>query len=130
MPREADFHYTVRGSWPFPLDMLRRDGSKAATPEDEAIIERLTKDHAEDRDAIRNAVTVNLVIPNANRHMRPLTARWQSWGWDVPDDEEHRAIMAERAKRDRMRKLYASAMAKLTQEEREAFDWFRPSPHH
>jgi hypothetical protein len=130
MARTTDFHYTVRGSWPFPLDMLRRDCSRAASPEDQAIIDRLSKDYAEDRDAIRNAATVNLVIPDADRHMRPLTARWQSFGWDVPDDEEFRQLAADRAKRSRMDKLFASAMAKLTPEEIEAVNWFRPEPRH
>ena len=130
MQRETDFHYAVRGSWPFPVDMLRRDRSRAATPDDQAIIDRLSRDHAEDCDAIRNSVTVNLVIPNADRRMRPLTARWRSFGWDVPDDVEFQQMAADRAKRARMDKLYVSAMAKLTDEEREAVDWFRPAPRH
>jgi hypothetical protein len=130
MARHTDFHYTVKGSWPFPTDMLRRDCSRPATPEDEAIIERLSKPYAEDRDAIRNEVTVSLVIPNAERHMRPLTARWRSFGWDVSGDAECRQIAEDRTRRARMQKLYDSAMAKLSPEEREAVDWFRPEPRH
>lgn len=126
----TDYHYTVRGSWPFPIDMLRRDCARAATAEDQAIIDRLSKDHAEDRDAIRNAVTVNLVIPNADRNMRPLTARWRSFGWDVPDDIEFQQATTERARVKRLSELYQSAMAKLTDEERAAVDWFRPTRHH
>jgi hypothetical protein len=125
MGHQADFHYTVRGSWPFPLDMLRHDRSHAATPEDEAIIERLSKDHAEDRDAIPDKVTVNLVIPDAGTE-RPNTARWRSWNWDIPDDIEFQQRAAARAKASRMEQLYASAMAKLTAEEIEAVEWFRP----
>ncbi len=130
MTRTTDYHYAVRGSWPFPVDMLRRDCSKAATPEDEAIIDRLSKDHAEDRDAIGNLVTINLVIPNASRNMRPLTARWRSFGWDVPTDTEFQRAAAERARLSRLEKAYASAMAKLTPEEIEAVNWFQPKSRH
>lgn len=121
----TDFHYTVKGSWPFPVDMLRRDMSRAATSTDQAVIERLSKPYAEDRDAIRNAVTINLVIPNAGR-WRPNTARWQSFGWDVPDDIVARITSQERARLTRMEGLRKSAFAKLTTEEREALEWFNP----
>jgi hypothetical protein len=129
MVRQNDFHYTVKGSWPFPTDMLRRDCSRAATPEDQAIVDRLSKDYAEDRDAIRNAVTINLVMPNTE-HWRPNTARWASFGWEVPTDTEFQQIQAERKNRARMETLYKQAMAKLTPEERAAVAWFNPPPQH
>jgi hypothetical protein len=127
MTARSDYHYTVKGSWPFPVDMLRRENSKPATPEDAAIIERLSRDFAEDRDAYPNTVTINLVIPNAAHHMRPLTARWRSFGWDVPDDAEYQQMSEDRAVR--MEAHYASAMAKLTPEEIEALNWYRPVPN-
>lgn len=120
-----DFHYTVKGSWPFPADMLRRDGSRAATADDQAAIDRLTKPYAEDRDAIRNSVIIGLVIPDAGR-WRPNTARWRSFGWDVPDDAGYRMIAEEKVRIARMEKLRSSAMSKLTAEEREVLEWFNP----
>jgi len=121
--------YTVKGNWPFPLDMLRYDGSAAATPEDQAVIDRLCEPSAPDRAAIADKVEVNLVIDDGDRR-RPSTstARWESFGWMIPGDLEHQMVEDERKKRLRMEALRDSAMAKLTDEEREALAWFNP-PH-
>jgi hypothetical protein len=97
----------------------------AATPEDQAEIDRLSAPYAPDRDAIRIDRTINLIIQDAGR-WRPNTARWRSFGWDVPDDEEFKMLSEDRARRARMETLRRSAMAKLTAEEREALEWFRP----
>lgn len=124
-----DYHYSVKGGWPFPLDMLRRDRAVPASKEDQAVIDSLSGPHAPDRDAIRLDHVVKLVIKDAGRD-RPDTARWRSFGWDVPDDKEFRQVIEQSAKVGMMESLYASAMAKLTPEEREALDWFRPQPQH
>lgn len=117
-----EFAYTVRGHWPFPTDMLRHDGSRAATPEDQAVIDRQSLEYAPDRDVFVD-VEINLVGPN-----KPNTARWESFGWAVPADQEHqyykRAAEAERKRRT----LVASAMAKLTDEEKEALRLQEPRP--
>jgi hypothetical protein len=118
-----DFHYTVEGSWPFPLDMLRRDGAVAASPQDQATIDHLSAPYAPDRDAIRTRRSVGLVLRDAERR-RPYTARWRSFGWDVPGDAEYRAGESDRAERRKMEALRASALAKLTDEERAALAWF------
>lgn len=115
MPKE--FAYTVRGHWPFPKDMLRHDGSRAATPEDQAVIDRQSLEYAPDRDVFVD-VEINLVGPN-----KPNTARWESFGWAVPADVEH--VMAKRwqtEERER-RALRDQALAKLSFREREALEW-------
>lgn len=121
-----DFHYTVKGRWPFPLDMLRRDRSVAASPEDQEHIDFLSSPCAPDRDAIRTRRVINLVILGAGR-WRPNTARWRSFGWDVPDDETFRMLEEAEARVERMKALRRSALLKLTPEERDAIDWFSPS---
>ena len=120
---DRNLHYAVKGSWPFPADMLRHDGSVAASPEDQAKIDRLSAEFAPDRDAIRLAQTVNLVMTDAGRR-RPNTARWRSFGWDVPGDAEYHTAAEQTAERRRMEALRDSALAKLTAEERRALKWF------
>lgn len=121
-----DFHYAVVGSWPFPLDMLRRDRSVAATAEDQAKIDRLSQEAAPDLQAIRQKVKINLVIRDAGRWEKPLTARWESFGWTVPDDEERKLLAEERLRVERLGRLRDAALAKLTPEEINALRWFGP----
>lgn len=126
----ADFHYVVEGRWPFPLDMLRRDRSRAASTADQMLIDLLScevaghGDTSEERRKFRSEVVqVNLVIPNAGRNERPLTARWESFGWSVPGDE-HRALQKrEEGRLARLKELHRSAMSKLSVDEREAVRW-------
>lgn len=110
--------YTVRGIWPFPLDMLRHDDASPLSVEDREMIERLSGDHAPDRAAFKK-VEITLVGP------RPHTARWESFGWSVPGDLEYAAIKRANAADQRRRALLASARAKLTAEEIEAVAYVR-----
>jgi hypothetical protein len=107
-----DATYVVTGSWPFPLDMLRRDGSRPATKDDRLKIERLSGDHAHDRDDFRK-IEITLIGPN-----RPDTSRWESFDWAVPGDVEHAFWKGERLRRTREEALMRSALAKLDPEEK------------
>jgi hypothetical protein len=72
--------YQVRGRWPFPIDMMRRDGAIAATPEDVIAIESLSGETAPDMDRH----TVHLVCMDPpNRFWQPNIERWRSYGWTV-----------------------------------------------
>lgn len=108
------YTYEVKGYWPFPLDMLRHDGSRAATPKDQAMIDRLSGDHAPDRAAFKD-VSITLTGPN-----KPNTARWESFGWQVPGDEDYRLVKEMRKRDSERAALRQQALAKLTPEEREA----------
>lgn len=90
-----DATYVVTGSWPFPLDMLRRDGSRPATEDDRLKIE------------------ITLIGPN-----RPDTSRWESFDWAVPGDVEHAFWKGERLRRTKEEALMRSALAKLDPEEK------------
>lgn len=92
--------------------MLRRDGSRAATEEDRLKIERLSGDHAHDRDDFRK-VEIALIGPN-----RPSTARWESFDWAVPGDVEHAFWKGERLRRAKEEALMRSALSKLDPEEK------------
>ncbi len=111
MPRE--FTYTVRGHWPFPIDMLRHDGSHAATEADQAMIDRLSSDHAPDRAAFED-VEINLVGP-----FKQNTARWESFSWSVPSDDEAALYKAADRRRKEEQAIFDGALAKLSQEERD-----------
>lgn len=121
MGKNTDFHYTVVGSYPFLLDMLRYDGAKALTPQDQRVIDRLSKNHAPDWDSMVEKVEIALVIKDAGRR-EPKVERWRSFGWTVKDmptihtDEKDRL--------ERLEKLRDSALSKLTDEERQALEWF------
>jgi len=106
--------YVVRGHWPFPTDMLRKDQSRAATDGDQAIIDRLSGQFAPDRDAFEK-VEIRLIGPN-----KPNTARWESFKWEVPGDTERAAWKAHQQRQRAEDDLFRSALAKLTPAEREA----------
>lgn len=80
-PKET-YTYVVQGSkyGEFPLDMLRRDESQAATPEDQALIDRL-KSFGEDKADLPKSVRVTLTM--TSKRYPPLVARWESFGWTV-----------------------------------------------
>jgi hypothetical protein len=112
-----EIEYTVRGHWPFPTDMLRHDGSRPATEADRLMIDRLSQDFAPDRDVFRD-VEIKLVGPNKQN-----TARWESFGWQVPADKEH-AWLKRVQEQDRSRRtLIAGAVTKLTPDELDALKW-------
>ena len=107
-----EIRYVVKGRWPFPVDMLRRDGSRAATPEDQAIIDSLCEEFAPDRSGFEE-VEVSLVGPN-----EPNTARWESFSWSVPGDVMHALAKADAVRLRAEETLLAKALAKLDPEER------------
>lgn len=111
--------YTVKGSWPFPTDMLRHDCARAATDADQAIISRLSREHAPDRAAFRD-VQINLI---AAEGWKPNTARWESFGWSVPSDEMHAMFKRWATANADLKKLAAEVLAKLTAAERDAIEW-------
>lgn len=79
MPNK-EFTYSVRGSWPFAVDMLRYDGARGATPEDQAMIERLSAKDAPDLAAFE-PVTIKMI-----GERRPTYRRWSSMLWTVLDE--------------------------------------------
>ena len=85
-----EHRYTVRGHWPFPTDMLRRDLSIAASPEDQALIDRLSTVHAVYSDAFED-VEINLVGAS-----KPNWERWESFCWAVVNNPEVDLLKAER----------------------------------
>lgn len=107
------FSYTVKGHWPFPLDMLRHDQSAAASPEEQKKIDRYSTEHATDEHAFE-AVEISLVGP-----CRPNTARWESFGWSVPTDTDFAAMRAWRRRDQEERQAFDAAMDKLSPQERE-----------
>ncbi len=118
----------VEGRWPFPVDMLRSDGSRAATPEDASLIERLSGETTDDgfglREAVRVTVTMEAGDPVPGRpggRFVPNEARWDSFGWKVisagEDFEADRRLAALVRRNTALRR---SGLAKLTPEEREA----------
>lgn len=103
--------YTVRGHWPFPLEMLTRDQSEGAPPHDQSLISKLTSQHAENDEYFVD-VDITLTGPNP-----PLWQRWASFQWEVIDDPQIDAIRSIEAASTKERHIFASAMAKLTDEE-------------
>jgi hypothetical protein len=117
------FSYVVTGKFPFPVDMLRRDLSRAASPEDQAKIDMLSAGFLPDDADPQELHAIHLVIPDGVRG-RPLTARWESFGWSVPGDLEHAAVKEERSRTAQRAALRRSALAKLTPEEIDALEWY------
>jgi hypothetical protein len=121
-----DRAYSVEGIWPFPLDMLRHDQARAATPKDQDIINRMVGD-VSDHDLGMSKVKIDLVMeggePLPGRpkgRWRPNIERWESFGWKVSGDAE---IDLHRAHRESMRidnELKRSALSKLNGDERRA----------
>ena len=76
--------YCVRGKWQFPLDMLRYDESSAATPEDQALIDKLSAENCPESIDIQRTYEVWLkASPRATRTWMPTTDRWKSFRWYV-----------------------------------------------
>jgi hypothetical protein len=80
---ETKREYTVEGRWPFPLDMLRSDESVPATPEDKALIDRISLDFLTPGDTVSSCYTVRLV--QSKRRRGANVERWASFGWKVID---------------------------------------------
>ncbi|AXQ68487.1 hypothetical protein HOT99_gp130 [Caulobacter phage CcrBL10] len=77
--------YTVKGSWPFPTDMLRYDDAKPATVFASETINRLSGDYAPSRESIRDEVEIRLI--RVKRGL-PAIDRWESFGWKVVNGDE------------------------------------------
>lgn len=113
-------YYTVEGLWPFPLDMLRHDGSYPATADDQEKIERLSRACTIDGFGLSAKVRIQL---RKGWSGLPNDERWQSFGWKVVEHPAMPRIELDRRMRDKVRRedeLRKSGLAKLTPEEREA----------
>lgn len=119
---DADHTYTVTGRWPFPTDMLRYDGSRPATRADRRKIRRLTASYPSVRRSRTPLVSIDLVIPGAGLR-RPRTARWESFGWQVPTDGIRAAEKAAAERESALLALAESTLSKLTPEEAEAVEY-------
>lgn len=74
--------FTVRGTWGFPLDMLRYDGCWPSSGEDVAAIHQSIK--GEDNPREPKEVTLSTLARTKEQAMRyPTTDRWASFGWRV-----------------------------------------------
>ncbi len=81
--------FTVWGTAPFPIDMLRYDCCWPASPADSLAIERSVGN----RDS--QSVVVRLMSRVHRRHWRPATDRWRTFGWRITDYSRVGAISAE-----------------------------------
>ena len=77
-----EYHYTVRGHWPFPTDMLREDDSAPASESDRQKIEDLSGDFAKDKGVFMD-VGITLTGPSM-----PAVERWNSFDWIVVDIQQ------------------------------------------
>lgn len=80
--------YTVRGTGPFPIDMLREDGSSPYSEQDSERI-GLSLD---ERQQTHYDFQITLIKHNGYQHSRwnPNSAKWKSFGWEVISVEEKR----------------------------------------
>jgi hypothetical protein len=77
---EAYEHFfTVWGTTPFPIDMLRYDCCWPATAADSLAIERSIAN----RDS--QAAVVRLMSRIQRRHWRPAADRWRTFGWRMTE---------------------------------------------
>ncbi len=82
MPKkERVYEYHVTGFWPFPLDMLRRDQARGATPHDQYKIDTMMAHQTGMEDLpeiVQGQVTVLI-----HGSCQPTRKRWRSFGWEV-----------------------------------------------
>jgi len=78
--------YRVRGFWPFPVDMLRYDEARAATPADQELIDKLSVETPDKLTLTRTAHEINLICPRTV--LNPSEARWRSFCWRVVAQED------------------------------------------
>jgi hypothetical protein len=67
--------FMVRGSWPFPFDMLRYDSCHPYTENDSGILETLSRDTTD-------AGVVELTLATSDT-TAPTHRRWNANGWVV-----------------------------------------------
>lgn len=77
--------FTVAGRGYFPKDMLRYDGCRAASPEDQAKIDwDPEKDQAPKGTSLLYRRNVTLVVDEPpHRKWEPTYGRWESFSWRV-----------------------------------------------
>lgn len=75
--------FEVRGTWPFPVDMLRYDACEPASEADRILVADLSAEHPRDGDLIRHPTRVRLVHEDASPHWEPTEGRWRSFMWRV-----------------------------------------------
>lgn len=75
--RTVRFTYTVSGSSPFPLDMLRFDGSYPLSQADVAEIAASICHDDPDKRRVINLVSTH------DTNWLPTQARWRTFGWRV-----------------------------------------------
>lgn len=80
---------TVRGRWPFPLDMLRYCAATPATNADAKLLQRLSGEFAEDEKMLHEQHTVRLKACGP-RYI--AEQRWKSFGWEVVGHGEESAL--------------------------------------
>jgi len=80
--KEKTYTYVVESTkyGEFPRDMLRRDDSRPATPEDADLIERLC-DFLSNKSDLPRKVRVRLEM--TSERYPPNVERWESFGWAV-----------------------------------------------
>jgi hypothetical protein len=106
--------------------MLRHDQARVASPEDQALIERLSGDFTDNGFGLREAVSVRLLMEGGPREKRyrygrlfPNDARWRSFGWKITDgDKQLKADLAWQERHRREDELRRSGLAKLSDDER------------
>ena len=74
--------YKVKGSWPFPVDLLRFDESAPATSRDQNLINRLSRDRRPHDVSPSDVFEISLV-KTGDRFWKPVDARWESRKWHV-----------------------------------------------
>lgn len=112
--KEPPYTYTVEGSkyGEFPLDMLRRDESRAASPDDQALIDRLVA-YGGGKDDLPKRVKVTLQTDC--RQFPPHIERWASCGWVVIASDHPRNYL-EQLKHRHVDDLREKTMKKLASE--------------
>jgi len=79
MPTNKMTTFTVEGTYPFPVDMLRYDACYPVTTED-AVELGTACDH---RALKMSSRPIRRVTLGTMRQNRPTTGRWESFGWKV-----------------------------------------------
>jgi hypothetical protein len=87
MAKLIPIQITVRGTVPFPLDMLRYDGCFPLSEGDSKLIENSI--YYEDLNISR---TIILLRPHGYKHWTPSYAKWKSYRWEVIETRERKDL--------------------------------------
>jgi hypothetical protein len=80
--------FTVAGTYPFPLDMLRYDACYPAHEPETAVMADTMNEHYRGD----SPVEITLVHLSTNKHWKPTAARWLSFQWHVLYHEVNRLV--------------------------------------